>query len=263
VQLLHLGEEPLDLVHGLGHDPGLPAAGGLLLGVELLIGRQKPCADLVRVGRDADEVGGREGCGEGREAVGGFALEQRGIRSCSSQPREVVGGAVGECAQRGDLLLAGVEGGVDLRAEPEDLVGPRPRLLGRVLLGILELLQDLESLLKACTGLSEYGGEVGCHVVTELRGHEPQFLLARADRLVGLDETLRRPLLLAFEGPQLGGQGRATAEEDHQPRDPEDDQSEHDQAEHPYPPRQGDGRELVSHVSDPAGPVVIRQVLGP
>src|SRR5690606_29906419 len=103
---------------------------------------------------------------------------------------------------------------------------PGPRLLGRVLVGVLELLEKLKGLLQAGSARRQDIGVLGRGLFAELRGHEAELLLTGAHRLVSLNQLARRSLLLPLQRSQFGGQARAASEEQDESRDEEDDQGE-------------------------------------
>ena len=107
--------------------------------------------------------------------------------------RERLGCVLLELAQlveRGGLL---VETGVRLVAQLDDLGVPCAGLLVGVGIVVIELLLERERLVEVLARGLQRLLELGGRGIAELGPCEAEFLVARRDRVVGLDERRRRP----------------------------------------------------------------------
>ena len=170
-----------------------------------------------------------------------------------------------EPAQLLERIRLRVERRVGALGELDELQRHRAVLLGGLGEGVVELVLDLEGLLRRRLGVGERGAEVPDLVVAELRLGEAELLLAGLQGVVQSDQELARPQL---EGLDVGCRGiqhlllRAPAT--HGPGDQRGaDARDHDAADDE---RHGGGgqrvREPVGVGDGAARPVVVAQGRG-
>ncbi len=235
------------LLGGADADGGLasvPGADRRLRGVELGVGERDPVGGLLGV------------VGDGRERLGGVALRElgeapgRGILSSRDRgellvhARERLRGVLLELAQLVEGLGLLVQPRVGAFEQLEDLRVPGADLVGGVGDGVVQLLLERERLRQVFLGRGERLLELGGRGVSELGLREPELLLARLDRVIGLDKgsgclTLE---LLDAHLRHRSGSGRLprsarhrlrSTSADEKPDDPADHRGDQDEGQHP------------------------------
>ena len=202
-QLADLADRLLRRPHG---DGGV-ALGLGQLGPRLLDGRRGEAGELASLRRHARqvvEVGLRVLRGEpGEHVLGGVDPGRETLLLLRDLIEHLRGVAV-EPAQLLERIGLRVERRVGALGELDELQRHRAILLGRLGEGVVELVLDLEGLLRGRLRVGERGAEVPDLVVAELRLGEAQLLLAGLQGVVQPDQELARPQL---EGLDVGRRG--------------------------------------------------------